>query len=95
MGKAKKFLQKEKHNECGIDVVYLNEAYKAVEIAERSMKELAVDVYIKTCAQRLHGICTALKSRHPLSDTWGNDGCIGYSCLLVKEFIKKLDENEK
>ena len=46
MGKAKKFLQKEKHNECGIDVVYLNEAYKAVEIAERSMKELAVDVYI-------------------------------------------------
>ena len=76
--------------------VSISKAYGAIAIVEDAMKEKAIDSYISTCGNRVYGICSTIKSRHPLGEgRYSHDYCLGRDCLLVKEFIKKLDENEK
>lgn len=76
--------------------VSIGKAYGALAIAEDAMKEKAIDAYIATCGNRVYGVCTTVMSRHPFGEGgYGHEYCLGRDCLLVKEFIEKLNENEK
>lgn len=76
--------------------VSIGKAYGALAIVEDDMIAKAIDAYIDTCGNRVYGVCSTVRSRHPLGEGGNSHGyCLGRDCLLVKEFIKKLDENEK
>lgn len=57
------------------------------------MIESAIDAYISACPERSYGVCSTIKSRLPLDDNFYS--CLGRDCLLVKEFIEKLEKDGK
>lgn len=76
--------------------VSIGKAYGAIAITEDAMKEKAIDAYIATCGNRVYGVCATVRSHHPFGEGGYLHGyCLGRDCLLVKEFIEKLNENEK
>jgi hypothetical protein len=76
--------------------VSIGKAYGALAIVEDDMIEKAIDSYIDTCGNRIYGVCSTIRSRHPFGEGGYSHGyCLGRDCLLVKEFIEKLNEDEK
>ena len=104
--KAKKFI---KDNTLDLDksekmdttgyvslAVSIGKAYGAIAIAEDALKEKAIDAYISTCGNRVYGVCSTVRSRHPLGEGgYLHESCLGRDCLLVKEFIEKINEDEQ